>query len=333
MTKYFSTLLLFLALSLPSFAQEITKQASDRGNDVQEVTAEDHERIMDKKVFIATRARAINSLDLTEKQTSDFTPILMEYTQAKENLELRRNKLVQAYADEMSEDDTKKDEMNETGDFVENYWEIDIAEMELKKDIFDRMEDLITPGKAIRFFAEEAMYSRRAKRNLMVKRLPTMTHLIPMSVSYQFELDDYNNWNRINIDREVDLDHEFTYNGLSKLLNIAEAMTRAEEVSVKNFSSRSVEIMMMAEDLKGDWTGLKHANHARKAFVLTANMLNDIAIDVKFNEPTAWLSKLMATAKMIDPNQLLTEQASTVYTYFNTAEAIVNELVKQVDMQ
>ncbi|WP_020570993.1 hypothetical protein [Neolewinella persica] len=331
MTKYFSALFLFLALSLPTFAQEMTKKASDRGNDVQEVTAEDYEQIMESKMFINTRARAINSLDLTEQQTIDFTPILMNYTMRKEQLEERRTKLVQAYADEMAEDDTAKDEMNETGDFVENYWEIDIAEMELKKDVFDRLEDVITPGKAIRFFSEEDMYTRRAKRDLVVKMLPTMTYLVPLSLSYQYELDDYSNWNRINIDGEVGLNHEFTYNGLSKLLNLAEAMTRAEEVSVKNFSERKAEVMKMSKMMKKDWTSLQHADHARKAFIATSNILNDIAIDVNFDDPTAWLSKLMTTAEMIDPNQKLTDQASTIYTYFNTAEAIVNELVKQVD--
>lgn len=333
MTKYLSTLLLLVALSLPSFAQEMTKKATDRASDVQESSAADYDRMMQNKIFIAARARAINSLDLTEKQTTGFTPILMDYKKAQENLDARRTKLVKAYADEMAEDDTAKDEMNETGDFIENYWELDIAEMELKKDIFDRLEDVITPGKAIRFFAEEDMYNRRAKRDLMTEMLPRMTYLVPVSVAYQFELDDYRNWNRVNIDGKVALDHKFTRNGLTKLLNAAEAMTLAENVTVKNFSERKSNVLDLAEKMQKDWTSMEHADYARKAFVTTASILNDIATDVNFDEPTAWLSKLMTTAEMIDPKRKLTDQASTVYTYFSTAEAIVNQLVDQANMK
>lgn len=52
-----------------------------------------------------------------------------------------------------------------------------------------------------------------------------------------------------------------------------------------------------------------------------------VAVDVQGK----WLSKLNTTAKMIDPKQKLTDQASTVYTFFNTAEAIVNDLVDQAN--
>ncbi len=330
MKKFFAMLLLFSALSLTTYAQEMTKKATDRGSNV-EVTAEDYDRMMEKQVFVAARAQAINSLNLTEKETKEFTTILMAYTNAKERLMERRRSLVEAYADEMKEDDTAKDEMNETGDFIENYWEIDIAEMEMRKDYFDRLEDAITPMKALRFFANEDMYNRRAKRTLLMERMPKLTFLVPSYVTYQYEIDDFNNWNRVNIDGKVGLDHQFTSTGLQKLLNTAEAMTYAEGIDVKDFAAKKEKVAMLANKLTEDWKSLQHADYARKAFVSTAEILNAIAKDARFNEPTAWLSKLKTTAEMIDPDKKLTDQASTVYTYFSTAESIVNELAKQLN--
>lgn len=331
MKKLFSTLLLLATICLPAMAQETTNKATNRGSNVEEATQEDYQQIMDSKVFVAVRAQAVNSLNLSEEQTSDFTPLLMEYTKRKEDLAQRRVRLVEKYADEMSEDDRIKDEMNETGDFIENYWEVDIAEMELKKDFFDRMEDVITPTKALRFFANEEMYNRRAKRNLLVEKLPEMYILFPNPVTYQFELDDFREWKRLNIDGMVALDHQFTANGLTKLLNAAEAMAQTEGISVDNFASRKADVMTKTEMLKQNWKSLKHADYARQAFVSTADILAEIANDSRFETKAEWLSKLNSTAKMINPDKKLTDQASTVYTFFNTAEAIVNDLVAQAN--
>ncbi len=330
MKKFITTLLLFSALSLPTFAQEITKKASDRGSDI-EVTDQEYERMIENKILISTRAQAINSLELTEEQTENFTPLLMEYTKYKEALQDRRSSLLKEYAKEMKEDNSRKSEMNETGDFIENFWEADIAEMELRKDYFDRFEDVITPEKALRFFANEEMYTRRAKRALVMEQLPEMIFLVPAYVTYQQEINDFNDWNRINIDGKVGLDHEFTYNGLAKLLNAAEAMAMAEGIEVNNFEAKKADVMMLAEQLKINWTSVKHADYARKAFVHTAEILNAVAKDARFTVSNAWLSKLKTTAEMIDPAKKLTNQASTVYTYFNTAESIVNELAAQVN--
>lgn len=331
MKKLFSTFLLLATFCIPATAQETTTKVTDRSSNVEEATQEDYQRMMKSEVFVAVRAQAVNSLNLSEKETSGFTPLLMEYTKQKEALVDRRVRLVEKYADEMSEDDRIKDEMNETGDFIENYWEVDIAEMELKKDFFDRMEDVITPSKALRFFANEDMYNLRAKRSLLVEKLPEMYILFPNPVTYQFELDDFREWKRLNIDGMVALDHQFTANGLTKLLNAAEAMTQTEGISVNNFASRKAEVMKSTEMLTKNWKSLKHADYARQAFVTTADILAEIAKDNRFETKAEWLSKLNSTAKMIDPDQKLTDQASTVYTFFNTAEAIVNDLVAQAN--
>lgn len=331
MKKFITTLALAAAISVPAIAQQTTTmKAADRGSNI-EATTEDYNKIIDSKLYVESRAQAIRALMLDEKQIEDFTPIFQDYTRRKAALEERRMKLVKEYEDEMAEDDTAKDEMNETGDFIENYWEIDIAYMELKKDMFDRFEDVITPTKALDFFAMEDMINSRANRKLMTEMLPTYGVLVPVPVSYEWELNDYRNWNSINIDGKVGLDHNFTYNGLSKLLSVAEKMASAEGISVNNFAERKQMIMQKAEMMKTNWKSLNHADYAREAFTMTSDLMKEISMDSRFTANKMELSELNTVAESIRPSVKLTDQATNVYRFFNTAENIVNGLVNQAN--
>lgn len=330
MKKFITTIALAAAVSVPSFAQqEIVKPMNNRANAVEET--EGYERMLKAKYNIELRKVAGEALELTEEQMSDFTPILMDYLRAKEDLMERRNKLVSKYKSEMKEDDTIKDEMNETGDFIENYWEADIAEMELKKDYFDRFEDAITPTKAIRFFTIEQMFQDRIQRTMLIERLPEMIFLEPVTYSYDVDIKDFAKWKKVNIDGKVGLDHEFTYTGLEKLLKAAESMVVAEGIFVPDFTAKKTAIMEKATMLKTDWKSTKHADHARDAFQHTAKVLAEIASNERFDVSDAWVTNLEAKANMIEDKTLLTDQASTVYSFFDTAEAIVNELVAQAN--
>jgi len=331
MKKLFTTLTLALAISAPSFAQQpVTNRAPDRGNNI-EANAEDFDKITDSKIYVNSRGQAISVLGLDEEQTKDFTPIFLDYTRSKDALAERRTNLVREYREEMAEDDTAKDEENETADFIENYWEIDIAYMEMKKDFFDRLEDVITARKALDFFAMEDMFNARANRAVVMEMLPTYEILVPVSISYQNELDDYHNWNRVNIDGKVGVDHNFTYDGLNQLLTAAEKMVMTENVNVNNFSARKDAILMKAEKLKKDWTSLNHADHARAAFIETSALLTEIANDTKFNSNSTKFGELDTVARNINPDTKLTDQADTIYQFFNTAETVVNGLVEKAN--
>jgi hypothetical protein len=336
MIKLFNTLFIVAVLSAITLAQDpYTKPVSERNSKVEDAERSEKmdnlEDIADAKLDVEKRSVAIRTLGLTGEEIAGFTPIYMDYQNAKDRLTERRNLLVKEYQEEMKEDNSVKSEQDEVGDFIENFWEIDIAEMELKKDMFDQFEDEIGPQKALDFFAMEEMMINRAKRNLVIESLPAMRFYVPVTSFYLDDINAFRNWNRMNIAGNVVFDHDFTYNGLEKLLNAAERMAMAEGIVVTNFPERKSMIMNKASTLKENWKSMKHADLAREAFTATASLLGDIADDRRFNSRDAWIIDLSDTAKMIDPSVKLTDQAGTVYSFFNTAEMIINDLASQAN--
>lgn len=333
MTKLLNSLFIVALLSGATFAQEpYTKPVSERKSNIERSERADKmEQIADAKMEIEKRSVAIKTLGLTETEIIGFTPIYLDYQSAKDRLEERRNRLVAEHKKEMQEDNSAKSERNEVADFIENFWEIDIAEMELKKDMFDLFEDEIGPQKALDFFAMEEMMINRANRNLMIESMPAMRFYLPVTSYYQDDMNAFQDWNRVNIAGEVAIDHNFTYNGLEKLLNAVERMTMAEGIVVNDVQERKSMIMSKASTLKENWKSLRHADLAREAFTTTAMLLGDVTSNNRFESRDAWVNQLSNTAKMIKPSEKLTDQASTVYRFFDTAETIVNDLVEQLN--
>lgn len=338
MKKLLSAIALTIALAAPTFAQtERVNPVVNRANDVSNYTnsfSEEYQKVIRAQYEINFRGLAIEALNLNEEEAIKFTPIFFSYMEGKQALNEDREDLVSEYQREMSEDNSPESAENETADFIENYWESDIDEMELKKDYFDRLEDEIGTERALKFFDLENMYSNRLKRISLLESLPMQPVLYvlePISYSYKMEMDDYNNWNKIYIDGQVALDHEFTYDGLTKLLTAAEAMASAEGISVNNLSNRKAMIMNKAEQLKVNWRSLKHANLAREAFTETASILQEIAHDDRFKTSSAWIDKLDNAAKSIKPNVKLTDQGTAVNDFFDTAQYIINNLVDQAN--
>ena len=306
-----------------------TLPVADRANEPSE---EDFNRMVRGAYNVELRSLVGKALNLDADQINGFTPIFMDYVKYKDALVERRKTLVSNYSDEMAEDDTAQDEENETADFIEDYLEIDIAEMELKKDYFDRLEDKIGAMNALKFFELEKQFNNRVQRIMMMESLPKMYLLIPnRSTAYDREMSDYRNWNKINITGNVGVDHNFTYNGLEKLMTAAEAMTKAEGINVSNFNSRKQMVMNKAAQLKKDWRSLNHADLAREAFTATAGVLKEVAMDSRFTARTEWINKLDKQAKAIKPSVKLTDQAAEVRAFFQTAETIVNDLVDQAN--
>ncbi len=327
------SLALAAAVSIPSYSQVVTPSmlpVANRGAEISE--EEGYERMLKNQYKIELRALAGNAMNLSSEEMEDFTPIFMDYMKYKNSLVERRSDLVEDYKEEMREDDTPKDEAEETGDFIENYLEVDIADLELQKDYFDKFEDKIGYEKALRFFELEKMFQDRVNRTVIMRELPDLYMLEAIPVySYSYEVDDFRNWKKINIDGIVTISHDFTSEGLEKLLNAAEMMTKAESISVDNFSERKQMVMKKADQLQKDWRSLKHADYAREAFVATADLLNDIAQDSRFIVRTEWFDNLDRHARNIEPSKKLTDQAVTVRMFFDTAEKIVNDLVDQAN--
>lgn len=341
MKKFISTIALAAAIAAPTFAQtERVNTAINRSNDVtmnqtyDSQYSDDYTKLIRGQYEVDMRKLVIEALDMNKEEIMEFSPIFTNYMSDKKALMERRDMLVKEYGEEMAEDDTAQDEENETADFVENYWEVDIDEMELKKDYFDRLEDEIGTERALAFFDLEKMYSDRLQRMALLKTFPAQPVLYvlkPVTYSYEREVNDFNTWNKVYIQGDVGLDHNFTYNGLEKLLNAAEAMVGAEGITVNNFQSRKDMILNKAGQMKVNWKSLTHADLARQAFTETASILIEIANDSRFNVSSDWTNKLTMKANAVNPDIKFTDQADVANEFFSTAQYIVNDLVDQAN--
>lgn len=325
MKPLFYTLLLLFGFSTALPAQQMTASKDKMSSEKK------YESITDAQIEVDMRAQAIRTLNLTTEETEDFTPIFLEYQKYQDKLEARLDRVVTEYQEEMEEDNSEKSAANERADFIEDYWEVKIADQELKKDYFDRLEDVIGADRALKFFSMEDMYRSRAIRARIAEYMPAIILVEPVNLSYQAELDAFNDWNRINIDGTVALDHEFTSQGLKKLVKLADAMAAAEGIEVNNIEQRKSMIMQKANSITQNWRSLDHANDTRTAFVATADILEQIAKDERFITRKAWLKNLEEAATAIDVNVKLTDQPNHVYKFFSTAETIVNDLISQAN--
>lgn len=335
MKRLFSTLTLLLALTVTAFAQTpVTKTSPDRASEPvvenYEKTSDQMEQYLNARLDLDVQTRITKALDINEQQITKFQPLYTAYQEEKDEIDMRRKQLITRYTEEMKEDDTAKDEENETADFVENYWELDIDAMKLKKNYFDRLEDIVGTAKALDFFSMDEMYTARLNR-MRMQAVPDLMVVATPRVSYENEINDYHNWSRINIDGKVDVSHDFTNNGLTKLWNVVGQISRAEGIEVNDLPAKKQKVMMLADNMQKNWKDLSHADYARQAFVMTAETLMEITNDKRFATNMTAVKRLKRTAEMIDPQQKLTDQAQTIYAFFNDAEMIVNKIVDQAN--
>jgi hypothetical protein len=142
-----------------------------------EVNFEDYQKYLEGKLKVEFREKVIKSMELTEDEIVGFDPIFRDYMEDRKSLVEEKYKLIEEYEDEMAEDNSAESEDEETAGFIENYWELDIKEMELQKDFFDRFEDVVSTDKAINFFLMEDDMINQMMR-------PTLIRVVPMIVEY-----------------------------------------------------------------------------------------------------------------------------------------------------
>jgi len=316
------TLLLTLILSILC-SISLSAQSDD------EVSAQDYERIIKNTFEVEFRELAVEVLGLDEQTIEEFTPIYLDYMEEKAEIMKERTALIKEHKDEMSEDQSAANVDDETADFVENYMEIDIDEMQLEKNYYDKFEDIMTYKQAMRFFELEEGFRSRIARAQLVEYVPVMVELEPVFVAYELEKKDFNNWKDINIDGRVGLDHNFTHDGLTKLLDYAAAMVEGEGIYVKNFDQRRKKVMKKADQMRKNWKADDHAAMARETFVMTANLLRDIHNNSGLEIPENLSIELLEEAKQINPNILYVKQRDQVYNFFDKAEKVINRLTTQ----
>ncbi|MEM7573903.1 MAG: hypothetical protein AAF433_13435 [Bacteroidota bacterium] len=296
--------------------------------DSETVSVEDYERMYESRFRVNLRSAVVNQLDLDPTEITDFTPLYFEYMSRKKDMVDQRERLMDEYAEEMQEPDQGKKEIeNESADFIENYWEVDIAEMELRKDFFDRLEDKIGTKAALQFFVIEDNYRRQFTFNRLNEVIPFAIYLDPIYRTSLPEVDELNNWGAINIDGELSLDHEYTYQGLRKVLNATQAIANRAGERLTFVESMKRQILEKADMMREDWESTQHADYAREAFIMTANMMATLHNDTEMDIDSEALAKLRTAAEAIDPDRLYTVQTEAVHNFFRRAQQMVNDMV------
>lgn len=315
---------------LITFAFLLGISTSTYGQSDNQVSDTQYERMIRNAFEVDLRSVVINTLDLTEAEITEFTPVYIRYMNEKANLINRRNKMVDAYEKEMAEDDRPADEARESKRFVEDYWGIDIDELQLRNKYYGQFADALTYDEAVRFFDIEEAFRSRMARAALVKVIPTMVHLEPIMIAYTTEKEVFDNWKSMNIDGQVGLNHQFTHDGLTKLVNYADAMVTTEGIMVDNFEHRKSDILKIADKLTENWTSTQHADMTKKAFKHTAELISDIEEKANLYMAFTQMQKLEKAANAIDTDVLMTNQKDAIYTFFDHAQKVMNTLSDRI---
>ena len=324
MKKLLLLLLVSISFSLTTFSQTTATTSAETA------TAEDYERMIDNFYTISFRSVAYDNLDLTADEIKALDPIYMEYMRDKAKLVDRRQNLIERYQDEMSEDDRREDEAEESAEFIEDYWEIGIDEQRLRKEYFDRMEDAISYRKAFQFFLLEEAIQGRMNEEKIVEIVPVYIDMTRPELTYRRDINIYNEW-MVDVKGEVSLDHDYTYNGLQKLTRALEAAAILSGSEVNNLRERANTIQTKADKMRDNTYADTHADHAREAFLMVVSMVEDIQKDKAITVTDKHLNDLRMAAEKIDPDVLYTDQATHVYSFFDQAQAVVNNIIQQVN--
>ncbi|MEM9887036.1 MAG: hypothetical protein AAF849_14170 [Bacteroidota bacterium] len=366
MKKLFALLLSFVMVYTIANAQTTTS--------TEEREQEDYEQYFDAKLRMDYRNATIEALNLTKEETVAFDPVFKNYMRAKRNLTEKKLDLVEDFKAEIAEDDSFENEQEDRADFIEDYWELAIDEMKLRKDYFDILEDKIAVDKAARFFLWEESMDTRMQRTNMIEVFPIIIKLndlegqsynsnseeqmnkkgkqataysnigepmneretpkqnkdVKKNKSYsnatwkttdkkaQNAINDLDTWVSSNKGL-VDISHDYTYNGVSKILTALEAINDSDMMNRPSFGTEKVGIMKTAKQLRKDPYATTHADMAREIFISIADMFPN-------NE------NLSSTARSIKKDELLTKQSDTIYAFFEQANDRIQSMAKGYEM-
>jgi hypothetical protein len=349
MKRLISVVLLSLVFIISVFAQRNI-----------EVSNADYEHLVESRLELNLRNYMINNLELTKAEVISFDPVFRKYMREKANLSNKKHMLLDDYTSEMLEDDRVSDEKEETADMIEDYWEFVIDEMELRKDYFDRFEDVLPLKKATDFFLLEEAFDNRLTYLNLVKLYPIIVEIEENSaeavepikmpkkdkvnkttakktkqpkvsnISYKKEVEAYNNWMN-DTDEKVALDHNYTHDGLTMLMHATMAVIKAENIFVPNLKAQKAAIIKLADELRQDPLSDKHADKAKKAFTKTADLFKVIQNQKPYFGSKQAIDELGVAANKIDPTKLMIPQAEQVYNFFQKAGEALNEMANDID--
>lgn len=404
-------LLIIFALCLGTIGMATAQTASSES----EPTSEDYERLIENYYNVKFREMAFDAMELNEDEIVKIDPLYSEYVARKKELVQKRNKLVDEYREELSEEGDADEYDDDTADFIENYWETQIAEMELRKDYFDRFEDIVSTEKAIQFFLLEEKSQSRVEEVNLIQIVPMMMDVREYEYSPEYkeyreqyhykqnksynnkdkdssmtwDEDDvesvtdenksdwaktttkdtdkdwsnkdghdkmnhdkkaytatgdkvatsetnacttYSNWVNDNNDK-VGLDHQYTHDGLMKLVSAIWMVGKSHGIDVSDWADEKQQIKNVADKLQKDPTSDEHADIAREAFVMAADMISAVQEKNGSESTEEMVAQVKTAATAIDPDTLMTPQAKHIYEFFRTADQALSALSKSAKMK
>lgn len=329
------------------------------------VSDADYEHLLQANNEVAFRTYVINNLALTEQQIKDFDPMYADYMKSKNEIAMKKTKLLNDYVEEMAENDSPRNEENDKEEFMEDYLELQVAESKLRKECFDRMEDKITADKAFGFLMLEDMVSNdyyqtivsrkftpyiimTEEKHAMAPATPsnTMTPKAPappkpnmtsnttktMTVDrrYRADIDAYSKW--VNTDKgEVQDPHTYTRNGLTSLVAAINALGMACNANTDaTFMANKNKIMQNNEKLGKNPSSNEHPDIMRESFILASDMLKSVQQKCNHTASNAAVMQVSDAARMIEVNKTSMAQADVIKNFFKKAQMAVDNMANDI---
>ncbi len=141
----------------------------------------------------------------------------------------------------------------------------------------------------------------------------------------EMAIDNYDRWVQTLPDRRMNVDHELTSNGLTKIASVLALMADSSVTREKSQVRANIDtIKLMADSITVDWRSGRHADMIKKAFNKTA----DCTLLLSKNRSNSFekvQGNLKESVKALDEKTLTLNQRDEVKTAFKqTAEVFKN---------
>jgi len=319
------------------------------------VSKSDYERMMEKRLEVNFRNYAIKTLSLSETETNAFDDIFFEYMNDKDDIIDTKYSLLDEYVASAKTNDELDDET--TADFIENYWESEIDEMQIEKDYFDRLEDEIGVKKATNFFLLEDAVQNRLKNSMYAKNMPLLIEIERFSVfddgkkkkwmekqdstpkrkntaqsmKTKAAVRSYVEWAKSSDPKKVAYSNDYVGTGIKALAGATLAVYDASDWEVDNMKVRIDNLMRIADQLSETDVTTEKADIATVAFKDAASIFYDLQINNDLGYVEIETEELGRLANDVFSTQLLEDQADDVYSFFKQAASVLEQVSWDVD--
>jgi hypothetical protein len=319
-------------------------------------TDSDYERMMEKRLEVNFRNYAIKSLALTASEISAFDEIFMEYMNDKDDIIDSKYSLLDKYVGSLDAD--KKMGGEKIADFIEDYWETEIDEMQIEKDYFDLLENELGVEKATNFFLLEDAIQNRLKNRIYANNIPLIIEIERFSVfddskknkkwmkkrentpnrkytaqnmKLKAAVTSFIDWVRMSDPVYVGYKNEYIAKGLKALAGATLAAYEASDWEVENMKVRIENLMGIADQLAETNVATEKADIATVAFKDASSIFYDLQIQNDLGYVEIEVEEMGRLANDVFSTRLLEDQTDQIYSYFKQAASTLEQLSWDVD--